>query len=78
MNTITKITSKKVPESIIPARVIAYRRNAGPVVAGDTCLRPALTTLFFLITGDRLMPKEMRYLIRNYSIRVSESVREVL
>lgn len=78
MNSIKKITCKRVLDSIVPARVIAYRKNGSPVVAGDKFLRPALITLFTLITGEQLLPKEIRQLVKKHHVRVSKEVREVL
>lgn len=78
MNLITKIVTKRVPDSLLPDRVIAYRKDGSKLEAGDKFLRTALITLFSLITGEQLSPRDIRQYIEKKHIRVPRRVFSVL
>jgi len=75
---VVKIISKKVEDSLLPARVIAYRRNGSRLEAGGKFLRTATVSLYALITGDRLLPSDIAKKLKEKRIKVHTSVLEVL
>lgn len=75
---VVKIISKRIEGDILPARAVAYRRNGSRLEAGDKFLRPAVVALFALITGERLLPKDISKLVKERRMKVSKPVMEVL
>ena len=78
MKTILKIESSKVEDSILPARVTAYRRNGTVVEAGDKFLNLATITLFSLLTGKQLSPEAIKRIIKRKRLQVDSEVLNVL
>jgi len=75
---IVRIVSKTVKGSLLPRRVIAYRKKGSSIIAGDKFLLPALVTLFALITGERLTSRDIKKIIKKKRIRVSREIWGVL
>lgn len=62
----------------VSARVFAHRKNGSIVTAGDRFLRSAVITLFSLLIGEQLLPRQIRSLIKKERIKVDENILDVL
>jgi hypothetical protein len=75
---ITKIECSRVPDSILPARVTAFRKDGTVVEAGDRFLNLATMTLFSLLTGKQFQTRDIEKIIRKKHLKVDQEILDVL
>jgi hypothetical protein len=77
LKNLTSITVSYKEDSILPARVTAYRKNGSIVQAGGKLLRTAVITLMSLLTNERV-PKTILDQLMTIENKVDDRIFGVL
>lgn len=77
LKNLTRVQAYYVEDSILPARVVAYRKNGSKVEAGGKLLRTAVITLMALLTNERV-PKTILDQLLTIDSKVDDRIFGVL
>jgi len=77
LKNLTRINAWQCVDSLLPHRVVAYRKNGSKVEAGGKLLRTAVITLMSLLTNERV-PKTILDQLMTIENKVDDRIFGVL